>query len=136
MEAAYLKSYPGKYNEGYEKTRIARYEKQLEMDLIDETYKLSEASYKNWEELDDSVRTDEIRKMEVYAAMIDRMDQNIGRVLSKLKEIGKDENTLIMFVSDNGASSEMVRIKDDYGEIGTMTLWSSLGGDWANVEIA
>jgi arylsulfatase len=128
-----IAKYEGKYNAGYEPIRNARYKKQLEMGLIDDTYKLSEATHNNWEELSDSVRSEEIRKMEVYAAMIDRMDQNIGRVLSKLKEIGKDENTLIMFVSDNGASSEMVRIKDDYGEIGTMTLWSSLGGDWANV---
>jgi len=125
--------YEGRYDEGYEKIRKARYEKQLKMGLIDETYKLSEPTYANWNELEDSVRSDEIRKMEVYAAMIDRMDQNIGRVLSKLNEIGRDKNTLIMFVSDNGASSEMVRIKDDYGEIGTMTLWSSLGGNWANV---
>ena len=88
---------------------------------------------KNWDDLTDSVRNDEIRKMEVYAAMIDRMDQNIGRVLAKLKEIGKDENTLIIFVSDNGASAEMVRLADDYGEIGTMTRWSSLGHSWANV---
>ena len=42
--------------------------------------------------------------------MIDRLDQNIGSVLAKLKEIGKDKNTLIIFVSDNGASAEMVRI--------------------------
>jgi len=61
------------------------------------------------------------------------MDQNIGRILAKLKEIGKDENTLILFVSDNGASAEMPNIRDDYGEIGTMTRYSSLGGDWANV---
>jgi arylsulfatase len=71
--------------------------------------------------------------MEVYAAMIDRMDQNIGKLLAKLKEIGKDENTLILFVSDNGASAEMVNLEDDYGEIGTMTRWSSLGKNWANV---
>ena len=77
--------------------------------------------------MEDSIRNAEIQKMEVYAAMIDRVDQNIGRVLAKFKEIGKDQNTLIMFVSDNGASAEMVQIKDDYGEIGTMTLWSSLG---------
>jgi len=65
--------------------------------------------------------------------MIDRMDQNIGRVLSKLRAIGKAENTLILFVSDNGASAEMVRLPDDYGEIGTMTRWASLGESWANV---
>jgi arylsulfatase A-like enzyme len=128
-----IAKYKGQYNEGYEKTRLARYKKQLEMGLINETYQLTDATYKSWNELDDSIRTDEIRKMEVYAAMIDRMDQNIGRLLAKLKEVGKDENTLILFVSDNGASAEMVRIDDDYGEIGAMTRWTSLGEDWANV---
>jgi arylsulfatase A-like enzyme len=128
-----IAKYEGKYNNGYESIQQARYKKQMEMGLIDEGYSLSEPTYAAWNELPDSVREDEIRKMEVYAAMIDRMDQNIGRVLDKLEETGRLENTLIMFVSDNGASAEMVRIADDYGEIGTMTLWSSLGGDWANV---
>jgi len=128
-----IAKYKGKYDAGYEATRKARYKKQLEIGLIDERYKLTESTYQNWDGFEDSVRIEEIRKMEVYAAMIDRLDQNIGKVLAKLKEIGKDENTLILFVSDNGASAEMVRIDDDYGEIGSMTRWSSLGGDWANV---
>lgn len=128
-----IAKYKGKYDNGYEVIRRNRYQKQLDMDLIDETYDLSSPAYSNWNELPDSVREDEIRKMEVYAAMIDRLDQNIGRVLHKLKETGKLENTLIMFVSDNGASAEMVRIQDDYGEIGSMTRWASLGADWANV---
>jgi arylsulfatase A-like enzyme len=125
--------YKGKYNDGYERIRLERYKKQLEMGLIDENYLLTEATHQNWEELEDSVKMEEIQKMEVYAAMIDRMDQNIGKILAKLKEVDKDENTLILFVSDNGASAEMVRIDDDYGEIGTMTRWTSLGEDWANV---
>lgn len=128
-----IAKYKGKYDVGYEPIRKARYQKQLAMGLISEKYKLSEPTYENWENLPDSVRKDEIRKMEVYAAMIDRMDQNIGKLLAKLKELGKIDNTLILFVSDNGASSEMVHITDDYGEIGTMTRWSSLGGSWANV---
>ena len=97
------------------------------MRLIDETYNLSEATYPVWDSLAEEVRAVEVRKMEVYAAMIDRLDQNIGRVLAKLEETGRIENTLIMFVSDNGASAEMVYIEDDYGEIGSMTRWSSLG---------
>jgi arylsulfatase len=128
-----IAKYKGKYDEGYEKIRKARYEKQLKTGLLDKSFKLSEPTYQNWERLDDSVRRDEIRKMEVYAAMIDRLDQNIGQVLAKLKEIGKEKNTLILFMSDNGASAEMVNITDDYGEIGTMTRWASLGKDWANV---
>ncbi len=128
-----IQKYEGKYNDGYEKIRLARFKKQREMGLIDETFILSDATYANWKDLEDSIRLEEIRKMEVYAAMIDRMDQNIGRVLAKLKELGKDENTLILFVSDNGASAENVSIEDDYGEIGTMTRWSSLQSNWANV---
>ena len=128
-----IAKYKGQYNMGYTPIRNARYQKQLEMGLIDEKYQLSEPIHDKWENLEDSLKNDEIRKMEVYAAMIDRMDQNIGKLLTKLNEIGKDKNTLIMFVSDNGASSEMVNITDDYGEIGSMTRWTSLGGNWANV---
>jgi len=128
-----IAKYKGMYDGGYEKIRLQRYNKQLEMGLIDSTYQLSAPDYNNWKELNEEEKADEIRKMEVYAAMIDRLDQNIGRVLSKLEEIGKKDNTLIMFVSDNGASAEMVDIDDDFGEIGTMTRWSSLGRSWANV---
>jgi arylsulfatase len=128
-----IEKYRGVYDAGYELTRKRRYQRQLEMGLIDESYALSEPSYPDWEFLPEELRTEEIKKMEVYAAMIDRLDQNIGRLLKKLEETGRRENTLIMFVSDNGASAEMVSIDDDYGEIGSMTLWSSLGGNWANV---
>ncbi len=130
-----IAKYKGKYNGGYEKIRKQRYKKQLQMGLIDESYKLSSPTYKNWDKLSDSIRNDEIRTMEVYAAMIDRMDQNIGRVLTKLEELGKAENTLVIFVSDNGASAENAgsNINDDYGEIGSMTRWTSLGSSWANV---
>jgi arylsulfatase len=128
-----IAKYKGMYDEGYESIRLARYQKQLDMGLIDDSYQLSVPVYRDWEALEDSVRLDEIRKMEVYAAMIDRMDQNIGRILGKLKEMDKDKNTIIIFLSDNGASSEMPEIVDDYGEIGSMTRWSSLGPSWANV---
>ena len=69
--------------------------------------------------------------MEVYAAMVDRLDQNVGRVLAKLHDLGAYEDTLILFASDNGGSSEVVRIGE--GEIGGMTRWASLQKRWANV---
>ena len=128
-----IQKYEGKYNCGYDAIREERYAKQLETGLIDETYKLSMATYPDWDTLDAEIKSEEIRKMEVYAAMIDRLDQNIGRVLKSLEETGRSKNTLIIFVSDNGASAEMVRLDDDYGEIGTLTRWSSLGPQWANV---
>lgn len=128
-----IQKYEGRYDEGYESIRLARYDRQMKMGLIDESYRLSEATYASWDTLSQEMKKEEIRKMEVYAAMIDRLDQNIGRILKSLEETGRRENTLIIFVSDNGASAEMVHIDDDYGEIGSMTLWSSLGPHWANV---
>lgn len=128
-----IQKYEGKYDMGYDAIREERYARQLEMGLIDDSYRLSEATYTDWDSLDAEIRSEETRKMEVYAAMIDRLDQNIGRVLESLEETGRSNNTLIIFVSDNGASAEVVHIDDDYGEIGSMTRWSSLGPQWANV---
>ena len=128
-----IRKYEGRYAQGYEAIREERYAKQLAMGLLDERFKLSGSTYPVWDSLEQEFKLEEIRKMEVYAAMIDRLDQNIGRVLEALEVTGRRENTLIMFVSDNGASAEVVRLEDDYGEIGTLTRWSSLGPRWANV---
>jgi len=125
--------YEGWYDEGYKPIRQLRYARQLEIGLIDKNYRLSEATYFDWDTLSADLKAEESRKMEVYAAMIDRLDRNVGRLLKTLEETGRAENTLILFVSDNGASAEMVRLDDDYGEIGSMTRWASLGPQWANV---
>jgi len=128
-----IAKYKGVYDQGYDAIRRKRYEKQLEIGLIDSTYRLSEATHSDWDTLSGAMRWEEIQKMEVYAAMIDRLDQNIGRLIAKLVETHRVDNILVMFVSDNGASAEMVRLDDDYGEIGEMTRWTSLGPAWANV---
>jgi arylsulfatase A-like enzyme len=128
-----IEKYQGIYDEGYAEIRMQRYANQLEMGLIDSTYRLSEATHPDWDILPQDIQREEARKMEVYAAMIDRVDQNMGRLIEALVETGRVDNVLIMFVSDNGASAEMVSIDDDYGEIGSMTRWSSLGPQWANV---
>jgi len=127
-----IAKYKGIYKAGYEAIRKARYEKQLQMGLIDKHYKLSPPTYKPWNELTPKQQAEEERKMAVYAAMIDRMDQNIGKILDKLKAQGKLDNTLVIFVSDNGASAEEGPV-DGYGEIGSLTNWSYLGKSWANV---
>jgi arylsulfatase len=125
--------YKGKYKAGYETIRKARYEKQLKMGLIDRRYPLSASTHEPWESLSPEQKAIEERKMEVYAAMIDRMDQNIGKVLDKLREQGKLDNTIILFMSDNGASAEVVTLDYGYGEIGSLTNWTSLCENWANV---
>lgn len=126
-----IDKYEGIYEAGYEEIAKARYERQREMGLLDERYPRSEPTHRSWEDLDDSTRADQVRRMQVYAAMIDRMDQNIGRLLEYLEERGELSNTLIMFASDNGASAEVVQIGE--GSIGSMTRWASLQEDWANV---
>jgi arylsulfatase A-like enzyme len=62
-----------------------------------------------WSSLNEDEKKDFDDKMAVYSAMVDRMDQNIGRIRQALKETGVDQNTLIMFLSDNGASSEYTK---------------------------
>lgn len=127
-----IAKYKGKYSEGYHGIRSKRYAKQKQLGLADDRFILSEETHVAWESLTDSVKQVEQLKMEVYAAMIDRMDQKIGEVIQKISDMGKLDNTLILFMSDNGASAEMVRIPGD-GNIGTVGHWASLGKDWANV---
>ncbi|WKN31842.1 arylsulfatase [Porifericola rhodea] len=130
-----IKKYEGKYDEGYEAIRKKRYQKQQELGLISDRHTLSQPSFDAWSSLSEEEKKEESRKMEVYAAMIDRMDQNIGRLLSRLRAHELDKNTIIFFVSDNGASAEVVNLQsdDDEAEIGTMARWVSLGENWANV---
>ena len=103
------------------------------MGLIAQNYPLSEATFQDWNQLTQEQKEEEDLKMAVYAAMVDRLDQNIGRLTEKLKAMGVADNTLILFLSDNGASAEVVNLAQGSGEIGTLTRWTSLGRDWANV---
>lgn len=128
-----IAKYKGKYDAGFDAIRKARFEKQKRLGLVDSRYKLSAPTFKKWDSLNPAEKKEEAEKMEVYAAMIDRMDQNIGYLLDKLKKQGKLDNTLIIFVSDNGASAEMATQKGGSGPVGSMTNWTSLGKDWANV---
>jgi arylsulfatase len=127
-----IKKYDGAFDAGFSAIRKARYKRQVESGLLDpDRYPLTEPTHRDWDKLSKSEKEDQARRMEVYAAMIDRMDQNIGRVIDYLKEQGEFQNTLFMFASDNGASAEVVKIGN--GPIGSMTRWASLKDDWANV---
>ena len=127
------------YAQGYESIASARYQRMLESGLIDSRFPRSPPSFSDWAALDTRERELETRRMAVYAAMIDRIDQNIGRLVGYLRETGRFDQTLILFASDNGASAEVVldeRSGQEIGaqyEIGSVGRWSSLGPDWANV---
>ena len=98
--------YKGKYLKGWDKLREKRYERMVKMGLISGKWKMSPRDAKNepWADEQDKDLMD--LKMAVYAAQIDRMDQGIGRVLDKIRELGEEENTLVMFLADNGGCAE------------------------------
>lgn len=102
---SYIKKYEGRYDEGYEAIRQQRLGTMKEMGLIG--HKLAANvpfdQLPSWDELTDEQRKIEARKMEIYAAMVDNMDENIGRVMAHLEKSGKLDNTVVMFMSDNGA---------------------------------
>jgi arylsulfatase len=95
--------YRGKYDGGYEPIRQARFEKVARLGLIDAAQGLSPPD-ERWDEVRNQPR--ELACMEVYAAMVDRMDQRIGKLLAELKRTGLFENTLILFLQDNGGCAE------------------------------
>ena len=97
--------YQGKYDVGYESVRQARLLRMRQMGLIAKNAELSPTKG-DWTEVKDKAW--EARCMEVYAAMIDRMDQGIGRVVSTLEKKGLLQNTLILFLQDNGGCQEAI----------------------------
>ncbi|MFT6792222.1 MAG: arylsulfatase A-like enzyme [Rubritalea sp.] len=99
-----IAKYKGKYDEGYEVIRKARYEKMKKLGVIKD-WKLSPAPML-WKDFPEKDRAWELRCMEVYAAMIDNMDQGIGRIVQSLKDNGQYDNTLILYFQDNGGCAE------------------------------
>ena len=98
-----IDKYRGKFSEGYEPVRKARYENLKKLGLIDPSWALTKTEG-NW---DDVKRKNwESRCKEVFNAMVDNMDQGIGRVLAELKKQGRLDNTLIFYLNDNGGCAE------------------------------
>jgi len=130
-----IAKYEGVYDVGFEAIRNARYQKQQTEGLIANTnqYALSPPTHRDWSGLTQGQRDDQARRMQVYAAMIDRVDQKIGEVIAQLQQIGAFDDTLILLCSDNGSSSQNVSEGDTSAETGSLERWASLQGDWANV---
>lgn len=89
-----------------------------------------------WKELTAEQREFQANKMAIHVAMVDRMDREIGRVLAQIKAMGATENTLVFFVSDNGASAEMMVRgdgHDPHAECGTGATFLSIGPGWSSM---
>ena len=100
--------YEGKYRDGWDTLRTNRHEELKASGILSDKWEISprNASAGAWQ--DESNKDWEDLKMATYAAMIDRMDQGIGRILDKVREMGAEENTLVMFLSDNGGCAEFL----------------------------
>ena len=98
-----IAKYKGKYDGGYKPTREARVKKLKKLGLLPDHWNVT-PQVGNWENV--KHREWEARCMEVYAAMIDNMDQGIGRVIDSLKSTGQYDNTLVMYFQDNGGCAE------------------------------
>jgi arylsulfatase len=101
-----IERYKGRYQDGWDTLRTERHRRMIDLGIVDKRWPLSprdprvpawnEAPNREWQQ----------RRMEVYAAMVDRMDQGIGRILQALEETKQLDNTLILFLADNGGCAE------------------------------
>jgi len=101
-----IAKYDGRYDAGWDQLREERLQRMRELGLLDEGLALSprDLTQPAWE--DEPNKAWQAKRMEVYAAMIDRMDQGIGRIIENLESAGQLENTLIIFLADNGGCAE------------------------------
>jgi len=111
-----IAKYEGKFMMGWDSLRQLRFENMKALGIIAEDSKLSprDTVAPAWETIDDKAGMD--LKMAIYAAQMESMDRGLGQVLDKIEAMGEKDNTLVLFLSDNGACAET----------------SALGGDWMN----
>jgi arylsulfatase len=140
-----IAKYRGKYDQGWDALRKQRLATQVKLGIITQAQADAAATrdvdVPDWEALTYDEKQLWKAKMEVYAAVVDRADQGIGRLLATLKALKKDENTLIFFISDNGAPAEDVahwgdKAGNNKGPVGTSGSFESQGKNWAHVSNA
>ncbi|WP_191859038.1 arylsulfatase [Hanstruepera ponticola] len=144
VDEKYWKKYKGQYDDGYEKLRERRLNSLKKAGIIPNEV-IAPPSHEDvvpWDSLSPQDQMKEARKMELYAGMVDNLDYNIGRLITHLKDIGEYENTLFVFMSDNGAAyrdfishdsfgSLKDYYNDDYDNMGNANSYISYGPQWA-----
>jgi len=145
-----IQKYRGKYDEGWDVLRGRRHAGAIKQGVVAPSAQAVdfEAGMKPWDTLSDQDKVSARIRMEVYAAMVDSVDQNIGRVLTQLQRLNKLDNTVIVFMSDNGAEAHPIEIFanrngwvdrnfDNRDEnIGTRSSYATLGTGWARATSA
>jgi arylsulfatase len=135
-----IAKFRGRYKQGWDKLREKRFEKQKKLGFFDDTVTLSPSMglgdkgvtmYRPWDTLTEKEKDDLDLEMSVFAAMVHCLDRNIGRVIKKLEQMGQLDNTLIMYLSDNG-SCPFDRNQSDLPPGGPKS-YRSLSAAWANL---
>ncbi|MEE9369843.1 MAG: arylsulfatase [Sedimentisphaerales bacterium] len=130
-----IAKYRGKYIKGWDVLRAERHKRMLKMGIADKDWLITprDKKVKTWDEVDQAKKELWDLRMAVYAAQIDCMDQGIGRIVSAVEQAGKLDNTLIVFLSDNGGCAEGISRKDkDIELLGTDDSFESYHINWAN----
>jgi arylsulfatase A-like enzyme len=152
-----IAKYRGKYGDGWDAMRRHRFQRQVELGLFDASVPLGDVITLGpiWRRLPQDKQDFLARKMEVHAAMVDRVDQGIGRIIKSLRDTGQLENTIIFFLSDNGASPEIpgdpgydrisatrdgrpalrdaqLQLKENRDKLGTEESYTGIGPGWAS----
>lgn len=135
-----IAKYKARYDIGWDSLRIERLKRLRELGLLSSGQTIAERDNEvpEWNTLTWDEKQLWKAKMEVYAAMLDRVDQGIGKLLEKLKALDQDENTLIVFISDNGAPAEDVahggaKAGRNSGPVGTAGSFEAQGKNWSYV---
>ncbi|WP_422362227.1 arylsulfatase [Reichenbachiella sp.] len=134
---SYIDKYNGVYDAGWKELRMKRLERQKELGIVSKDVSLNfdnaatiEPDWKisDWESLSDEEKKFNARRMQTYAGMVDNMDYNIGRLLNYLKEIGEYDNTVIIFLADNGADPNQLPTKSGFD------VWYKENYDYVTIE--
>ena len=126
-----IEKYRGSYMMGWDKLRQLRWSRLQELGLTRSNWHLPDRDpgAPAWRDVENKEEWDLV--MAVYAAMVDRMDQNIGRLLKKIRDLGEEDNTLVLFLSDNGACAE-VNNQTPHIPPGPMESYRTYDLPWAN----
>lgn len=130
-----IDKYKEVYKVGWDSIRNARFANQKNLGMFAKNAVMSKRDNEipAWKDIPEKEKNEMAMRMAIYAAQIDNMDQGIGRIINKLKEINQLDNTLIFFLSDNGACAEFISSGESKKVDGTANTFESYRINWANV---
>jgi len=125
------------YLSGWDKLRETRQQRQVELGIVDPAWSLTprDEQATAWSNVPEDRRAEMALRMAIYAAQIDAMDQGVGRIVTALRETGQLDNTLLLFLADNGGCAEGGAWgfeRKEGGQLGTDASFASYGLSWAN----